>query len=111
MINIDELTVGQVKEISKLCGNEKTERHPYIIGKQYLIRTVTHYYSGKLKSIYKNELVLESAAWVADTGRYYDALKNGTLNEVEPIIGDAIISRGAIVDSVEWGSPLILVQK
>ena len=30
------------------------------------------------------------------------ALLNGTLDEVEPIVGDVVVGRGAIVDAVEW---------
>lgn len=80
-------------------------------GKCYLIRTATNYFTGRLIKITSQELVLEEAAWIADTGRYYDALKNGKLNEVEPIIGPAIIGRGAIVDAVVWAHPLPDKQK
>lgn len=87
------------------CATDKeySDSAPYIIGEKYLIRTVTYYYIGILKSVHEHELVLSSASWIADTGRYFDALKKGTLNEVEPIIGNAIIGRGALIDAVIWG--------
>ena len=52
--------------------------HPYTIGEKYLIRTVTHYYTGLLTDVFEHELVLENAAWIADTGRYTQALERGT---------------------------------
>jgi len=84
------------------------QNSPYRLGKNYLVRTVTNYFSGQLVGIYEHELVLEAAAWIADTGRFSEALKTGVMSEVEPIPGQVIIGRGAIVDVCEWpeGKPL-----
>lgn len=80
----------------------KTE-HVYKIGKPYLIRTVTHYYTGKLVAVTDQELLLEDAAWIADTGRFHQAVRDGVLSEVEPYpAGQVIIGRGAIVDAMLW---------
>lgn len=81
---------------------------PYKIGASYLVRTVTNYFSGNLVAVYEHELVLTKAAWIADTGRFSQSLKTGIMSEVEPIPGDVIIGRGAIVDVCEWpeGKPL-----
>lgn len=103
MVNLDDVTVKQLREIKTMCGiSGENKVHPYNIGQSYLIRTVTHHYIGQMKWVGDAELVLSSASWIADDGRYHNALKDGTLNEVEPIIGDAIIGRGSIVDCVEW---------
>ena len=85
-----------------------TIKNPYHFGRAYLVRTVTNYFSGRLLGIYEHELVLENAAWIADTGRFSEALKTGVMSEVEPIPGQVIIGRGAIVDACEWpeGKPL-----
>lgn len=85
--------------------------NPYEIGKSYLIRTVTHYLTGKLEEVGDKELVLSTAAWIADTGRFHNALRDGTLSEVEPMPGRVIVGRGAIVDVSEWNHPLPTVQK
>lgn len=85
--------------------------HPYQIGKSYFIRTVTMYYTGKLESVLAGELVLSSAAWIADTGRLSDALRSGIFNEIEPFPGDVVVSRGCITDASVWLHPLPVSQK
>jgi hypothetical protein len=74
----------------------------YQIGTCYLIRTVTMIDLGRLVAITDTDFVLEDASWVADTGRFADALKTGKLEEVEPFPDRAIVSRGAIVDGAQW---------
>lgn len=104
-MNLDSLTLGELKTLKCLFGKEASSTgssHPYKVGTAYLIRGVTMYYTGVLVTVNDTELVLEDAAWIADTGRYSDAVKYGKLNEVEPIIGPCIIGRGSIVDAVEW---------
>ena len=110
-MELNEMTIGEIKQIQNLFNSQKLPESPYKIGTSYLIRTVTNFFTGKLIAVFKDELVLEKAAWIADTGRYYDALKKGTLNEVEPILGNCIVGRGAIVDAVEWMHKLPEEQK
>lgn len=76
------------------------------IGECYLIRTVTHYYTGRVKSMSPSDVVLEDAAWIPDTGRYSEALQTGGLAEVEPYPDEVIVSMGAIVDATVWKHPL-----
>jgi hypothetical protein len=78
-----------------------TENHPFNIGKNYLIRTVTMIQTGKLVAVYPTEIVLEEAAWIADTGRFADNLVSCSFEEVEPFPeGQIIVGRGAIIDAV-----------
>jgi hypothetical protein len=82
----------------------KTENnHPYIIGKNYFIRTVTHHYTGKLESVFDKEITLSSVAWIADSGRFQQALETSNFSEVEMYPKDVtvIIGRGAILDCSE----------
>jgi hypothetical protein len=110
MINLNDLTLGQIKEIKNLIGNnEMSANHPYQIGMSYFIRTVTHYYTGRLIAVYENELVLEDAAWIPDTGRYSDLFKTGKPAEVEPLDEPVIIGRKSIIDCNPW--KLILPQE
>lgn len=75
---------------------------PLQVGNAVFVRTVTHYYTGRIVELSQHEIVLEDAAWVADTGRFSQALANGALNEVEPFAAPVSINRGAIVDATSW---------
>ncbi len=74
---------------------------PWKIGKNYLIRTVTMIDIGRLVAVTEHEIVLEDAAWIADTGRFADALVKGSFGEIEPFpSGEVIVGRGSIIDAV-----------
>lgn len=75
---------------------------PFEIGKAYFIRTVTYFATGRVKSIIGKFLVLEEAAWIADTGRFSDALAIGVMNEVEPVPGEMIINTDSVTDAFPW---------
>jgi len=109
-MNIDELTLGQLKQIQLLTGGEFSG-HSWKVGASYFIRTVTNYYTGRLMRVTDKELELEDAAWIADTGRFHDALKTGELKEVEPFTLNVIVGRGAVVDAQEWQHDLPREQK
>lgn len=105
MIDVNELTIGQVKEIAAItgCGGGGGGRtHSIKVGKAYFIRTVTNYFTGKVDAITDSDIVLSDAAWIADTGRFHTALKTGKLNEVEPYPDGCIVARGAIIDMARW---------
>jgi hypothetical protein len=110
-MNIDELTIKEVKHIQSLLKGSGEASHPYTIGRNYFIRTVTHHLTGKLTKVTGKELVLADAAWIADDGRFYDALKTGKLNEVEPFPGEIIVGRGSLIDACEWSHALPRDQK
>lgn len=110
-MNIDELTVKEIKHIQSLLkGGDKVDS-PYKTGKSYFFRTVTQFITGRVERVTPKEIILSDAAWIADTGRFSDALKTGKLNEVEPFPGEIILGRGAIVDCCEWLHPLPREQK
>lgn len=70
------------------------------IGKTYFIRTITHHYTGILLKVTNKELVIKDAAWIADDGRFADALQTGKFSEIEPFPdGEVIIGRGALLDA------------
>jgi len=113
MLDINKLTIGEIKEINSLIGNNAKiqEKSMFEVGKAYFIRTVTMHLVGKLIGINNKELLLKDASWVADSGRFHDALKTGELNEVEPFVDDVIVNREAIVDATFWRHLLPNVQK
>lgn len=94
----ENLTIQEVYE------PQAQNKHPYKIGKPYFIRTVTMAIVGNLEQVFCNELVLSKASWVADTGRFSNAINKGTLNEVEPFNfeEDVIIGRHSIIDATIW---------
>lgn len=109
-MDIDNLTVKEIKYIQSLLKGPEISS-PYQIGKNYFIRTVTHHYTGRLVRVTPKELVLEDAAWIADDGRFMNALKEGKLSEVEPYQDDVVIGRGAILDATVWRHDLPREQK
>lgn len=102
-MNIDDLTIGQLKEIRAISGwNDTNIKHPFHIGSVYLIRTVTMIDTGRLVAVYPTELVLEDAAWIPDTGRFSESLIKCNFSEVEPFPdGQVIIGRGSIIEAVK----------
>lgn len=91
-----------LKELAEIIGNKPQPGHPYRIGKNYFIRTVTMNHAGRLVEVFDHELVLESASWIADSGRFTQALESGDFNEVEMFPkGRVVIGRGALIDAVE----------
>ena len=105
MINIKDLTIGQAEELAAMFSKQSPTScvgHPYNIGANHFIRTVTMAYTGKLIEVHEHELILENAAWIADTGRFMQALQSGVFSEVEPFpLGRVIVGRGALVDACE----------
>lgn len=99
-IKIDE--IEYVRKDSLQPEIASVQDHPYEIGKIYLVRTVTMIDTGRLIAVTNQELVLEDAAWIADTGRFAQAIEKAEFNEVEPFpAGRVIINRGAIIDAVQ----------
>ncbi len=89
--------------LSALSKPKGDTSHPWQIGKNYFIRTVTMAQTGKLVAVHEKELVLERAAWIADTGRFADAMADTSkFSEVEPWPADepVIVSRAAVIDAV-----------
>ena len=84
---------------------QKPER-PLTVGNAVFLRTVTLYYTGRVAEVTEQSVVLTDAAWVADTGRFSEALSSGILGEVEPFPGPVEIGRGAIVDVTLWAHTL-----
>ena len=114
-MNTGDMKVDDVLAIAKLINPQQMDAsNPYEIGKNYFIRTVTNFYTGKLESVGSKELVLSSVCWIADTGRFSDAMNSADkMSEIEPYPPDVpvIIGRGAIVDAVVYNHDLPRAQK
>src|SRR3990167_8358554 len=72
-----------------------------LVGQKLFIRTVTYHMTGKVVKRMGAFIQLKDAAWIADSGRFNEALKNGTLNEVEPV-GTAWVNLSSVVDFFPW---------
>jgi len=106
-MNLEELIAEQLTE--KLFNQKK--EIPFKVGEKYFIRTVTYHATGKVKKIVGNFLVLEDAAWVADSGRFRQAIMEGTLDEVEPVDVEMYLNIESIIDAFEWKKDLPREQK
>jgi len=72
-----------------------------MVGEKFFFRTVTYHLTGRVKKIIGSIIELECAAWIADSGRFNEAIKEGKLNEVEPV-GRAFINTASLVDFFPW---------
>jgi len=82
---------------------KKAAKNDWQLGKFYFIRTVTLYYVGRLIAIDEQDFTLDQCAWVADTGRFSEALRTGKLAEVEPYPdGPVKVGRGGYIDASIW---------
>lgn len=103
-MDIFELTLGQIRDLKNLFGDEKAKAESYLkTGTNVFIRTVTHAHTGNVVAITDSEIVLKDAAWIADTGRFMNALKTCNFDEVEPFPSESnvIINRSAVIDICE----------
>lgn len=73
------------------------------IGKNYYIETLTKYWVGKVVSLSATEVVLQGAAWIADTGLFTDFLRDGKAQNLEvEIVGDWQIPVALITGASPW---------
>jgi hypothetical protein len=91
---------------------KKTQKQKNVVevGKTYFFRTVTYHTVGKVIAVIGNFVKLENASWIADSGRFTQAIKDGALNEVEPV-GEANINLDTVVDFFPWKHALPSEQK
>ena len=81
-----------------------------MVGEKFYFRTVTYHLTGRVKRVMGQILELENAAWIADSGRFMNAIKEGKLNEVEPV-GRAYINIASTTDFFPWKHELPEQQK
>ena len=88
----DQLGEESFKEIQNLSD---------MAGEKFYFRTVTYHLTGRVKKVIGHILELENAAWIADSGRFMNTIKEGKLNEVEPV-GRAYINIDSVTDFFPW---------
>jgi len=107
-IKVSDEVYEQINE--KLGDSKEINSYEDLVGSAYYFRTVTYHLVGKIKKIVGRFAYLESASWVADSGRFMNAIKDGTLNEVEPT-GVAFVNLDTVTDFFPWKHSLELEQK
>lgn len=106
-MQLDEFKLKDVLTLAAaLTGStpQKPRHHSdfFVPGKKYFIRTVTHHQTGECVAINEQEVVLKDAAWIADDGRFTQALESCVFNEVEMFPkGLVLVGRGSIIDACE----------
>ncbi len=97
---MDKELVLRVLEMA-LSGDStpKCSGYDRYVGENVFIRTVTYHYTGKVIGVDGDLIHLKDAAWIADSGRFNEALKDtGNIKEAEPYHNDVSVSIGAICD-------------
>lgn len=111
-MDIESLTIGDARTIAGIFAREPSAAPcPFPVGTAWLIRTVTHAWTGRVRAVVGQFLVLDGAAWIADLGRYAQATTADALAEVEPAGDGVVVGLGAIVDARPWAGELPRVQK
>jgi len=106
--SIEKLIQVEAEKLAATMATVKPEpgKSIYQVGAKLYIRTVTFHFTGRVSYLSADEIVLDDAAWVADSGRFAKALETGELSEVEPYPGMCSIGRGAVVDASPWDHEL-----
>ena len=102
---LEKLTLGDIANLLDkfaVGSPNKKDSGTLEVGKAYLVRTVTHYYTGRLAAFDDVFLRFEDAAWIADTGRFFNAISKGDLDEIEPMPHGMSVPIGAIIDLSPW---------
>lgn len=90
-----------------MAPNLGTHRIPLGVGAPIFLRTLTNYYLGYYGGDYGEYILIDSAIWVANTGRYGDFMQNGAdLDapglELEAADNTLYVNAKTVVDVCRW---------
>jgi len=108
-IEVSDETYDKIK--GQLGDDDSVDVNSYddLIGKSFFFRTITYHLVGKVVKRFGDFLELKDASWVADSGRFMQAIKEGKLDEVEPV-DQAFINLKGVMDFFPWKHELPKVQ-
>ena len=109
-LEVSEETYQKIREQLGEESLKEIQSLQDMVGEKYFFRTVTYHLTGRVKKIIGSILELENAAWIADSGRFMQAIKNGELKEVEPV-GQAYVNINSVTDFFPWKHKLPEHQK
>lgn len=109
-ITISDETYDCIKD--QLNDEEKVDINSLedLIGKKVFFRTVTYHLLGKVEKVKGFIIELSDASWIADSGRFMNFIKNGKVDEVEPL-GQWFVNFSTVTDFGIWKHNLIREQK
>ena len=109
-INVSDETYELIKD--QLDDDESIDISSIdeLVGKKLFLRTVTYHILGKVEKIMGTILYLSDASWVADSGRFSNAIKSGELDEVE-LLGNWFVNLSTVTDFGIWKHKLPKDQK
>lgn len=76
------------------------------VGQTVIIRGIPFYYIGRITYVDDKRLVLENACWLADSGRWSEALQTGDINECEKYPDPVELRTDLCCDITLWKNPL-----
>jgi hypothetical protein len=92
-----ELSLKDLKELIETQSG-KMNHWTQWLGKKVYVQTVTYHYTGQVVELVGDEsAILEDAAWIADTGRFAQAMETGEYDEIEPIPLPIQLNYGSVV--------------
>jgi hypothetical protein len=89
-----------LKDLKELIETQSGKMNPWTqwLGKKVYVQTVTYHYTGQVVELVGDEsAILEDAAWIADTGRFAQAMETGEYDEIEPIPLPIQLNYGSVV--------------
>ena len=101
VIEMSDELYEKLKDEIVIDGGKEVNNYEDLVGSKYFFRTVTYHLVGEVKRMVGRFAYLKNASWIADSGRFNEAIKNGTLSEVENV-GDAFINLDTVVDFFPW---------
>jgi hypothetical protein len=108
-LEISDETYEKIKD--QLLGEDKEIfNYEDLVGGKYFFRTVTYFLTGEVKKVVGRFIYLKNAAVIFDTGRFMDCIKDGKINEVEPV-GEAFVNLDSVTDFFPWKHKLPTDQK
>ena len=81
-----------------------------MIGKKFFFRTGTYHQVGRVVAKFGWFVKLEDASWIGDSGRFMNAIKKGSLDEIEPV-GECWVNLYFVADFFPWKHDLPKEQK
>ena len=77
----------------------------FTVDDKVFLRTVTYHLIGQIVARDGDWLELSTASWVADSGRFGEAITTGQLSEIE-YVGTAYVNLATVTDAFPWAHDL-----